>query len=105
MLSAVDCLCLPNNADFVSSSCASGQILRMCETDFFTNEIIFATITSPLHDSFYSRRRGSLRTGQFARNGGDGRRPPLGGRPLHPAKTQRRDFEKISADVSGDARF
>src|SRR2546430_9361887 len=34
MFSAVDCLFLPNNADFVSSSCAAPQILQLSQPSF-----------------------------------------------------------------------
>src|SRR5215470_17619156 len=34
MFSVFGCLSLPNNADFVSSSCAAGRILRMSKTTF-----------------------------------------------------------------------
>src|SRR5438094_1133502 len=34
MFSLVGCLFLPNNADFVSSCCAAGRILRMSQTTF-----------------------------------------------------------------------
>jgi hypothetical protein len=54
---------------------------------FFINEIIFATISCPLHDPFYGRIRGSAVTGEFERNGGDVRWATPGGRALHPAKT------------------
>jgi hypothetical protein len=54
---------------------------------FFTNEILFATITCPLHDPFYSRVYGSASPGELERNGGDVRWATPGGRPLHPAKT------------------
>src|SRR6266480_4539322 len=105
MFSAVDCLFLPNNADLclVVLRCEpnSANILNI----FFTNEIIFAPITCPLHDPFYGRARGSPGTGEFERNRGDVRWATPGGRPLHPAKAQRGGFEEIPADVSGDARF
>src|SRR5438445_1947812 len=105
MFGAVRCLFLPNNADFVS------LVLR-CEPNsanvlnlFFTNEIIFATVTCPLHNPFYGHARGTAGAGEFARNRDDVRRPPPGGGPLHPAEAQRRGFEKIPADISGDAGF
>src|SRR5262249_51200044 len=72
---------------------------------FFNNEIIFATITRPLHHPFYGRSRASDSTGEFEGNGGDVRRPASRGRPLYPAKAQRGGLEEIPADVSGDARF
>jgi hypothetical protein len=53
---------------------------------FFTDEIIFATITGPLHDPFHGRARGPAGTSEFERNGGDVRWSIAGGRPLHPAK-------------------
>src|SRR5215471_4198597 len=100
MFSAVRCLFLPNNADFVSlvlrCSSNSANVLNL----FFTNEIIFATVTCPLHNPFYSHARGTAGAGESARNGGDVRRSPAGGGPLHPAKSQRRSFEKIPADIS-----
>jgi hypothetical protein len=39
-----------------------------------------------LHDPFCGRARGSARTGEFERNGGDVRWAAAGGRPLYPAK-------------------
>ena len=53
---------------------------------FFTNEIIYPTITRPLHDPFCRRARGSARTGEFERDSGDVRRATPGGRALHQAK-------------------
>jgi hypothetical protein len=74
-------------ADFclVVLRCAanSANVLKL----LFTNEIIFPTITRPLHNPFYSRVRGSARTGEFERNGGDVRGAAAGGRSLYPAKT------------------
>src|SRR2546421_6938350 len=53
---------------------------------FFTNEIIFATVTRPLHHLFYGCTCGSAGTGKFERNGGHVRWATTGGRPLHPTQ-------------------
>src|SRR5262249_13444245 len=50
MFSGVDCLSLPKNADFVSSSCASRRILRISKTSFlpmrssFRRSLVLCTI-------------------------------------------------------------
>src|SRR5437667_3221664 len=99
MFSAIRCLFYPT-MPILSPRLALRAEFGECLKPVFTNEIIFATVTCPLHNPFYGHARGTAGAGDFARNRDDVRRPPPGGGPLHPAEAQRRGFEKIPADIS-----